>query len=56
MVDEKVLSENDYRKLFYNCVSVRFYERKVEETKTVTEHVVFDGFNWDSDMKDAYSL
>jgi hypothetical protein len=56
MVDEKVLFENDYRKMFENCVSVNFYERKVEETKMITESVVFDGFDWDSDMKDAYSL
>ena len=55
MVNENILLEKDYRTMFKNCVPIIFYEDK-QDAGNVAEDIEFDGFDWDSDMKDAYSI
>ena len=56
---DNVLKDDDYRNMFINCASTTFYEPEPEPEpepeQTNVQQVATDGFDWDLDMKNAYS-
>lgn len=53
-----MMEENIYWKMFQNCTAItecpQFGEEKPKEIQKQTEDILFDGFDWDTDMREAY--
>lgn len=54
-----MMEENIYWRMFQNCPSLpkcpQFGEEKQKEIKRQTEDIQFDGFDWDTDMREAFN-
>lgn len=57
-MDERILTEHDYRNMFKNCVSITFpKEMKIEtQNVNVVTQLETDGFDWEENFKNAYGL
>lgn len=50
------LTENDYRNLFINCVSVCINKENDDNKEKHLDNIVTDGFDWDKDFNEAYNI
>lgn len=54
-MEKRILDENSYTKIFVECKSIVWPERKKEQEMT-EEQYPFDDFDWENDFNDAYDL
>lgn len=48
------LSKHSYKNMFINCTSISFDEPETETEHTDVQPIATDGFDWTSDMENAY--